>query len=186
MLAMQQKIAAMAASLFGTPTTYSDQGGGDTINLTTSQISSNINLSPIGFASLSSMYAQTHAARPAATASAAAWSAYTIAAHGDVVSLNPTGTGVAHIATSDASGYSSISGFKLGRDFLDMALTAKSGAAYALHDFTVGGVSAVAITDAGKAAAGNAGTVLIGQTSAGLASHLSTASVGGVTHLYIH
>ena len=67
-----------------------------------------------------------------------------------------------------------------------MALTAKSGAAYALHDFTVGGVSAVAVTDAGKTAAGNAGAVLIGQTSAGLAGHLSIASVSGVTHLYIH
>jgi hypothetical protein len=170
---------------------FYDNGGGNTIDLTASQISSNLFLAPVGLGALNNADGQILNGSFDPEASAASFATFTtVTAHGNLVSLNPTGTGVANIVTSDASSFSTVTGFELGRDMLDMALTSSGGTGYAAYGFTIGGTAAVAIVDTysntSSTLDGDSGVVLSGISALTVASHITTVMFSGVEHLYVH
>ena len=150
---------------------FYDNNGGNTIVLNDS-ISSHLMMNG-GEADLAFITATT----------AAGWDTAVAATGGDDIQLNPTGTGVATITASDASGVTLIDNFVFGRDTLDMFLNGSGG--YKVTDLFLGGNAALAADNAAVITdpTGERGVVLTGMFASTAELHISTTLESGVPHL---
>ena len=158
---------------------FFDNGGGNTVNLTASQISSNLYLNGIngGLATHSAGALSFLASAPTLAAAESG----ILAGGGDLIELNASGTGAASIFSSDvfSGGTQLVTGFQLGRDSIDMIISAGT---YSVSTALMSGTTGAVITGQNP----GQGIVLAGVSAASVTSHMSTATVGGVEHLYIH
>jgi hypothetical protein len=157
---------------------FYDNGGDNTINLTGSQISSNLFMGAGSSQSTSGGGSMNFLA----SGTRAGVEAQVYAAGGDLIQLNASGSGAAHIYTDLATGFQDIEGFQLGRDSLDMFLprgssTTSSYSVASLDDSTVVSGTAGPTT--------SNGVIFTGIAASTISAHESSATVGGVTYLNI-
>jgi hypothetical protein len=153
---------------------FYDNGGGNIINLTASNINSNI------FLNGSAGGMATHGGGSLSFISTNGQSGFGATGGGDLINLNAHGSGAADIVTNDTSGGAWVNNFVLGRDTLDVTLT--GGDFYSIGGPVVNGQQATVITGAND----TSGVVLAGVSPFDVSAHVSTSIIGGAEHLFIH
>jgi hypothetical protein len=158
---------------------FYDHGGSNAVNVTASQISSNLFMGAgssqptSGGGSMSFIPSGTRAGVEAQV----------FAAGGDLIQLNASGSGAASIFTDLASGLLDIEGFQFGRDSLDMILPSGTSTT---SGYSVAGTNDSAWVSGTAGPTASLGVIFTGLSAASVVAHESSAVVGGVTHLYIH
>ena len=150
------------ASVPGWGLNFYDNGGGNIINLAASQISSNLYMGGDEGGSMNFI------SRVPYGSSAATYRAAAHTAGGDVVELNPIGTGNMNMYLSDVSGFLWIKGFDFGHDSIDMLLSVPGE--YALTTLHTGnGTEATIVSGAHQAA----GFILEGMSPFAASTHVT-------------